>query len=75
MKIIDRTNEIVHINDLIYGATFKRIGEESFGYFMKIDPNGLDCGDYNAVDLHDGSLCGIEDDEILMVVDCMLTVE
>lgn len=75
MKIIDRTNEIVFIGDLVYGATFKRISEESFGYFMKIDPNGLDCGEYNAIDLQDGALCSIEPNEILLVVDCMLIVE
>lgn len=74
MKIIDRTNEIVFIDDLIYGATFKRIGQESYGYFMKINQNDSEL-DYNAIDLQDGSLCDIEHDEVLLVVDCTLTVE
>ena len=75
MKIIDNTHEIVCIDDLVCGATFKLISEEQFGYFMKINPNGMECGDYNAIDLSDGSLCGIEHDEILMVIDCKLIVE
>lgn len=75
MKIVDNTHEIVNIDDLICGATFKRINEKYFGYFMKINPNGCGCGEYNAIDLINGSLCRIEDDEILMVVDCKLIVE
>ena len=77
MRVIDRTNEIVFIKDLVYGATFKCISEDNFGLYMKIKPCGSGCTEYryNAISLRDASLCRIDEDEVLLVIDCTLTVE
>ena len=77
MKLIDNTPETAFISNLFYGAIFKSVDEEHYGIYMKIDPNESGCDEYgyNAVSLDDGSLCGIEEDEVLLVVDVTLTIE